>query len=166
MTGEYVPAAQLRQKTSEVAPAEKEYVPGAQGVQEAVPVALYVPNAQEEQKDAPVEGEYVPAAQSVQSDAPSRLKVPAGQLEHSALPPELNVPAAQGRQEAGALAYVPAGHVDTEKPHDGAPATLYAPAAQVVQADAPLSLNFPAAHAEHAEAPTRLYEPGGQKLQK
>jgi hypothetical protein len=86
---------------------------------------------------------------------------------------------------AGGVASVPAGHVAAVKAHVGAPATLYAPAAQrvqvaleaapamalavpagqAVQEEAPLPPYVPAAHAVQAEleeAPAALKVPAGQ----
>jgi len=73
----------------------------------------------------------VPASQLVQDDAPMKLYLPAAQLMQYDVPPVLSryVPAAHGTQEAGKLAYDPAGQEDAGT-HDDAPNALYVPAAQ------------------------------------
>jgi hypothetical protein len=80
----------------------------------------------------------------------------------------LNLPAGQGRQDAGALAKWPAGQVVTVKAHQEAPPVLYAPAAHREQEGAPPALNEPAGHARHAliETPAlKLYVPASQLVQ-
>jgi hypothetical protein len=81
----------------------------------------------------------------------------------------LNVFAAQGRQAAGALAYVPAGQESAAKAQVVAFATLYASVSQRVQEGAPLPLNVPAGQAKQVEevfAPCALLNaPGAQAVQ-
>ena len=62
-------------------------------------------------------------------------------------PAAANVPAAQGEQEAGLTANFPAGQEVAVKAHDGAAATLYAPAGHAVHMIAPAPLYVPSAHA-------------------
>ena len=76
-------------------------------------------------------------------------------------------------QEAGALAYVPTGHVDAVKAQEAAPVVLKDPAAQGVHAAedvAPVEVEYvpagQAVHAEGAAAPTKvLYVPAPQRVQ-
>lgn len=71
---------------------------------------------------------------------PAVVAVPTAQLLQEDEPAGLNVFAGQGRQEAGALAKVPAGHDVDVKAQDGEDALLYVPEEQFVQEEAPRRL--------------------------
>ena len=89
--------------------------PGAQLEHEEALPALKAPAGQAAQEGEPG-ALKLPAAQGAHAEAPAPLKEPAGQREHAAAtPPGLNEPAAQGRQEAGALRKVPAGHAAAQE---------------------------------------------------
>lgn len=110
------------QLTEFVAPIPAMYVPAAQSRQvfmlEAPDVALYLPAGHSkhvEEEFAPAVGLYLPLEQRIHVEMPIALmvvlKVPAGQSWQDVAPPVPYAPAAQGRQEAGAAAKVPAGQV-------------------------------------------------------
>ena len=61
---------------------------------------------------------------NAQEGAPAVLNAPGAQLEHEEALPALKAPAGQATQEAGALAYVPAGHDVAVKAQVAAPAAL------------------------------------------
>jgi hypothetical protein len=89
--------------------------PGAQLEHEEELPALKAPAGQAVQEGEPGELK-LPAAQRAHAGAATPLYEPAGQRVHAAAtPPGLNEPAAQGRQEEGALRKVPAGHTAAQE---------------------------------------------------
>ena len=98
----YMPAAQSRQAAALKAPIEALYLPAGH-------------SRHAEEEFAPAAELYLPPEQRVHVEMAVAsilsLKVPGGQRRQDVAPPVLYAPAAQGRQEAGAAAKVPAGQV-------------------------------------------------------